>query len=46
MITFNQKTDSYRPKNRVKEISQVDIVKTLDVRILKSNFFRLLLWMM
>lgn len=31
MITFNQKTDSYRPKNRVKEIPQVDIVKTLDV---------------
>jgi hypothetical protein len=30
MITFNQKTDSYRPRNRVKEIPEVDIVKTLD----------------
>jgi hypothetical protein len=30
MITFNQKTDSYRPKNRVKEIPEVDIVKTLE----------------
>ena len=31
MMTFNQKTDSYRPKNRVKYIPQVDIVKTLEV---------------
>jgi len=30
MITFNQKTDSYRPRNRVKEIPEVDIVKTLE----------------
>jgi len=30
MITFNQKTDSYRPLNRVKEIAEVDIVKTLE----------------
>ncbi len=30
MITFNQKTDSYRPLNRIKSIPQVDIVKTLD----------------
>lgn len=29
MIAFNQKTDPYRPLNRVKEIKQVDIVKTL-----------------
>lgn len=29
MITFNLKTDPYRPLNRVKEIPQVDIVKTL-----------------
>jgi len=30
MITFNQKTDSYRPLNRIKNIPQVDIVKTLE----------------
>lgn len=30
MITFNQKTDSYRPLNRIKPIPQVDIVKTLE----------------
>lgn len=34
MITFNQKTDPYRPLNRVKEIKQVDIVKTLEVKII------------
>lgn len=33
MITFNQKTDPYRPLNRVKEIQQVDIVKTLEVSL-------------
>ena len=33
MITFNQKIDSYRPLNRVKEIAQVDIVRTLKVII-------------
>jgi hypothetical protein len=31
MITFNQKTDGYRPLNRVKFIPSVDIVKTLEV---------------
>ena len=31
MITFNQKIDSYRPLNRVIEIAQVDIVRTLKV---------------
>jgi hypothetical protein len=31
MITFNQKTDSFRPKNRVKFIPQVDIVKSLEI---------------
>jgi len=30
MITFNQKTDPYRPLNRIKEVQQVDIVKTLE----------------
>ena len=39
MITFNQKTDSYRPKNRVKEIPQVDIVKTLDVKYIIFKLF-------
>lgn len=33
MITFNQKTDPYRPLNRVKEIPHVDIVKTLEVSL-------------
>lgn len=36
MITFNQKTDSYRPKNRVKEIPEVDIVKTLETFTLED----------
>lgn len=36
MITFNQKTDSYRPKNRVKSIPQVDIVKTLETFTLED----------
>lgn len=31
MITFNQKTDPYRPLNRVKEVQQVDIVKAPEV---------------
>ena len=30
MIPFDQKTDSYRPANRVKHIPEVDIVRTLD----------------
>ena len=30
MISFDQKTDMYRPTNRVMKIPQVDIVKTLD----------------
>ena len=30
MIPFDQKTDMYRPANRVKYVQQVDIVKTLD----------------
>ena len=30
MIAFDQKTDMYRPTNRVMKIPQVDIVKTLD----------------
>lgn len=39
MITFNQKTDPYRPLNRVKEINQVDIVKTLEVRNFNLAFY-------
>lgn len=39
MITFNQKTDPYRPLNRVKEINQVDIVKTLEVRNFDLAFY-------
>ena len=34
MITFNQKTDPYRPLNRVKEIQQVDIVKAPQVSLI------------
>jgi hypothetical protein len=34
MITFNQKIDSYRPKNRAKQIAEVDIVKSLDVSVI------------
>ena len=30
MIPFDQKTDMYRPANRIKNVQQVDIVKTLD----------------
>ena len=30
MIPFDQKTDSYRPANRVMHIPEVDIVRTLD----------------
>lgn len=30
MIAFNLKTDPYRPTNRIKDIAQVDIVKTLE----------------
>ena len=30
MIPFDQKTDMYRPSNRVKNIQEVDIIKTLD----------------
>ena len=30
MINFDQKTDMYRPTNRIMHIPQVDIVKTLD----------------
>lgn len=30
MINFDQKTDMYRPTNRIMQIPQVDIVKTLD----------------
>jgi hypothetical protein len=36
MITFNQKTDSYRPRNRVKDIPEVDIVKTLETFTLED----------
>jgi hypothetical protein len=35
MISFDQDTDSYRPKNRVKPVHQVDIIKTLEVTIIK-----------
>lgn len=31
MISFDQDIDSYRPKNRVRPINQVDIIKTLEV---------------
>jgi len=31
MLAFNQAIDSYRPKNNVLKIRQVDIVKTLEV---------------
>lgn len=37
MISFNQKTDSYRPTNRIKEIPQVDISKTLEVSFLNNT---------
>ena len=30
MISFDQKTDMYRPSNRVMPMPEVDIVKTLD----------------
>ena len=30
MIPFDQKTDMYRPLNRMKSVQDVDIVKTLD----------------
>ena len=30
MIPFDQKTDMYRPLNRVKPVQEVDIIKTLD----------------
>ena len=30
MIPFDQKTDMYRPSNRVKSVQEVDIIKTLD----------------
>ena len=30
MIPFDQKTDMYRPSNRVKHVQEVDIIKTLD----------------
>ena len=30
MIPFDQKTDMYRPSNRVKLVQEVDIIKTLD----------------
>ena len=30
MIPFDQKTDTYRPANRVMQIPEVDIVRTLD----------------
>ena len=30
MISFDQKSDMYRPSNRVMHIPQVDIVRTLD----------------
>lgn len=30
MIPFDQKTDMYRPSNRVMKVQEVDIVKTLD----------------
>ena len=36
MISFDQETDSYRPKNRVKPVHQVDIVKTLEVKLNKN----------
>lgn len=40
MISFDQDTDSYRPKNRVKPVHQVDIVKTTEVII--SYFYNLI----
>jgi hypothetical protein len=43
MLSFNQDTDDFRPKNKVKTVQQVDIVKTLTVKInyfyLKFKFF-------
>lgn len=39
MISFDQDTDSYRPKNRVKPVHQVDIVKTLEVNHNIKNIF-------
>ena len=30
MIPFDQKTDMYRPSNRVKTVQEVDIIKTLE----------------
>ena len=29
MLPFDQKTDMYRPLNRIKEVQEVDIIKTL-----------------
>jgi len=43
MLGFNQDTDDFRPKNKVIIFQQVDIVKTLTVKInyfyLKFKFF-------
>jgi len=41
MLAFNQSLDSYRPKNNIKHITQVDIVKTLEVYkfILLKDFY-------
>lgn len=43
MLSFNQDTDDFRPKNRVIQIQDVDIVKTLPVKIImfsnKKLFF-------
>jgi len=32
MLSFNQDADDFRPKNRFKNIQEVDIVKTLPVK--------------
>ena len=41
MISFNQETDCYRPTNNIKKTREVDIIKTLEVKInlinLKQN---------
>ena len=33
MISFNQETDCYRPTNNIKKTREVDIIKTLEVKI-------------
>jgi len=41
MISFDQDADCFRPKNRVKVVHEVDIVKTLEVYLFLINKYLL-----